>query len=303
MSHEDRKSVDFKRSEKIVLEGMDTNELDDGPQPELAREVIECSFTAEDYSEEEASEANLSETDVVAKVSIELAPAATVPPEISVPSVAATKEPEIVVHIEAIEETKKPPVSLPRRFLNRVVHTFVKFAGAHQERPPRERAYQIFISGLGSFLSILFVALINVYVSTPAYLNLPFLLMSFGASAVLLFGFPKSPLAQPRNFIGSNLIASIVGICLRNLFEVIGVPWLALPFSMGISLSLMQITETAHPPGTPSFLSSSSSLFVSAFVGLWFVVAARPHEKLFGISAMIPTYLRLPVSAVLTSRV
>ncbi|WWC92117.1 uncharacterized protein L201_007071 [Kwoniella dendrophila CBS 6074] len=48
----------------------------------------------------------------------------------------------------------------------------------------------------------------------------PLIVVSFGASAVLIFGVIESPLSQPRNHIGGNLVGSIIGVCLTKLFEI-----------------------------------------------------------------------------------
>lgn len=43
---------------------------------------------------------------------------------------------------------------------------------------------------------------------------------SFGASSVLIYGAPSSPMAQPRNFIGGHLVSALVGVtCKVALFD------------------------------------------------------------------------------------
>ncbi|RYY25403.1 MAG: HPP family protein [Chitinophagaceae bacterium] len=74
-----------------------------------------------------------------------------------------------------------------------------------------------------------------------------FLIGSFGASAVLVFGATNSPLAQPRNLIFGHLISAFVGVTVNKLFP--GHLWLASSLSVSLSIVLMQITKTMHPPG------------------------------------------------------
>ncbi len=74
-----------------------------------------------------------------------------------------------------------------------------------------------------------------------------FLIGSFGASAVLIFGATNSPLAQPRNLIGGHLVSALVGVTIHKL-----VPhelWLSSALAVSLSIVCMQISKTMHPPG------------------------------------------------------
>jgi len=73
-----------------------------------------------------------------------------------------------------------------------------------------------------------------------------FLIGSFGASCVLIFGATNSPLAQPRNLVGGHLLASLIGVAVHKL-----VPdqlWLASALAVSLAIVCMQITKTMHPP-------------------------------------------------------
>jgi CBS domain-containing membrane protein len=97
---------------------------------------------------------------------------------------------------------------------------------------------------VGSFLGISLIGLLNTYyVDTVDNL---FLVGSFGASSVLIYGVINSPLAQPRNLIGGHVISAIVGVTI-NLF--VPQPWLAAALAVSLSIVFMQITKTLHPPG------------------------------------------------------
>ena len=74
-----------------------------------------------------------------------------------------------------------------------------------------------------------------------------FLIGSFGASAVLVFGATNSPLAQPRNLMFGHLISALVGVTVNKLFP--GQLWFASSLAVSLSIVLMQITKTMHPPG------------------------------------------------------
>lgn len=72
------------------------------------------------------------------------------------------------------------------------------------------------------------------------------LIGSFGASAVLLYGTPDSPLAQPRNVLGGHLLSALVGCALSSF---VGTGPLVLACSIGLAIAVMHFTHTTHPPG------------------------------------------------------
>jgi CBS domain-containing membrane protein len=74
-----------------------------------------------------------------------------------------------------------------------------------------------------------------------------FLIGSFGASAVLIYGATNSPLAQPRNLVGGHVVSAIVGVTMHKL--VPGEIWLSSAIAVSTAIVMMQITKTVHPPG------------------------------------------------------
>lgn len=74
-----------------------------------------------------------------------------------------------------------------------------------------------------------------------------FLIGSFGASSVLVYGAIQSPLAQPRNLIGGHIVSAIVGVTIYKIIP--DIIWLNAPLAVGLSIVLMQVTKTLHPPG------------------------------------------------------
>lgn len=98
---------------------------------------------------------------------------------------------------------------------------------------------------LGAFVGIGLVGFIN---SRYFVLNDNlFLIGSFGASSVLIYGVINSPLAQPRNLIGGHLISALIGVTVHQLIP--GETWLAAALAVSLSIVAMQITKTLHPPG------------------------------------------------------
>lgn len=74
----------------------------------------------------------------------------------------------------------------------------------------------------------------------------PLLIGSLGASAVLLFGATESPLAQPRNLVGGHLLSALVAV---GVVALLGSTPLTMALAVGISIFLMNLTHTTHPPG------------------------------------------------------
>lgn len=101
------------------------------------------------------------------------------------------------------------------------------------------------ITFIGAFLGIGLIGLVNSKYLVASE-NL-FLIGSFGASSVLIYGVVNSPLAQPRNLIGGHLVSAIIGVTFHKLFP--GELWLGGALSVALSIVAMQITKTLHPPG------------------------------------------------------
>ena len=77
-------------------------------------------------------------------------------------------------------------------------------------------------------------------------LDLPLLIASFGASAVLLYGVPDAAMARPRNVLGGHFISALVGI---SCYQLLGATWYAMTLAVTFAIILMLLTGTAHPPG------------------------------------------------------
>jgi CBS-domain-containing membrane protein len=122
---------------------------------------------------------------------------------------------------------------------------FSKMKGSTRGSPPRVSNEEILWSWIGSFLGIAAIA----WVSQQYFEGLDSSLMigSFGASAVLLYGAVRSPLAQPRNLIGGHFLSAVIGVlCWKMLNQHL---WLAESMAVATSLAVMHTTRTLHPPG------------------------------------------------------
>ena len=88
-----------------------------------------------------------------------------------------------------------------------------------------------------------------------------FIAGSFGSSMVLLFGFPESPFAQPKNVFFGHLITSLVGVVFVNFIPL---PiYISIAIAVGVGIFLMIILDVVHPPagGNPIMVIIGSASF------------------------------------------
>jgi CBS-domain-containing membrane protein len=111
--------------------------------------------------------------------------------------------------------------------------------------PPAVGLSEIIWSWIGSFLGIAAVAAINYTIFDKT--DLVMIIGSFGASAVLIYGAIRSPLAQPRNLIGGHVISAVIGVTVYKLFPAH--LWLASAIAVATAIGVMHATKTLHPPG------------------------------------------------------
>jgi CBS-domain-containing membrane protein len=95
------------------------------------------------------------------------------------------------------------------------------------------------VPGLGGFLAIWLV------ISFGDVTGLPLVTAPFGATCVLAFALPASPLAQPRNIVGGHLLSTLIGLALLHTAGVH--PW-SVALAVGCAIVAMQLTGTLHPP-------------------------------------------------------
>lgn len=121
---------------------------------------------------------------------------------------------------------------------------FEKMRGAGQS-PPRVGRLEILASFLGALAGMALLGYLHASLADPA--DQVLIVGSFAASAVLLFGAPKSPLAQPRNLLGGHVLSAVVGVSMRlALPEPV---WLCSALAVATAIALMHLTKTLHPPG------------------------------------------------------
>ena len=114
-----------------------------------------------------------------------------------------------------------------------------KLKGDGAQLPASPSLKIVALAWLGGFLAIATVA------GLRDLLSIALVLGSFGASCVLVFGFPDVPFSQPRNVIVGHLLSSLVGLLALTVF---GPHWWAMAIAVGTAIAVMMITRTVHPP-------------------------------------------------------
>ncbi|SON53603.1 HPP family protein [Hartmannibacter diazotrophicus] len=129
-------------------------------------------------------------------------------------------------------------------------------------------------SGMGGLVGI------GASGALAAFTGLPFLIAPFGASAVLLFGQPASPLAQPANVIGGYLVA--LGVTVGVLLAL-PAGWPAAALGVGAAIAVMLFLRVTHPPaGAIPIVAATSAIHV----GTLSLVVAAGSVLLVGIATL-----------------
>ncbi len=146
---------------------------------------------------------------------------------------------------------------------------FAKMTGG-SKAPPGVKPAEIAWSWLGAFLGIGAVAWLNQHLLDGVAVVL--MIGSFSASAVLVYGAVRSPLAQPRNLVGGHVLSALVGVACRDLFPQ--APWFAAAIAVATAIAVMHLTRTLHPPGGATALIAVTG--GAKIVKLGFLYAAVP---------------------------
>lgn len=171
---------------------------------------------------------------------------------------------------------------------------------------PRERIR----SALGALIGVLATGLVShAVVGNDA--SLPVLIAPMGASAVLLFAAPASPLAQPWSILGGNLVAALVGV---TAAKFVPDPFFAAALAVGVAIALMTALKCLHPPSGAVALTAVLGGPAIAHLGYGFVVwpvlansalllgSALAFNNLTGRAYPHPRAVRSPGEAAPTER-
>jgi len=111
------------------------------------------------------------------------------------------------------------------------------------DQPPVSWSERVRSAG-GAFTGLMLVFTIAKYLGERSGID-EWLMASLGASALLVFALPGSPMAQPWAVIAGNTLSALIGI---SCFHLIGEPLLALPIAASLSIFGMFVLRCLHPP-------------------------------------------------------
>ena len=100
--------------------------------------------------------------------------------------------------------------------------------------------------------------------------DLVMIIGSFGASAVLVYGAVRSPLAQPRNLMGGHMISAVIGVASYQFLHAH--LWLAAAVAVATAIAVMHGTKTLHPPGGATSLIAvigSDKIHTLGYLYVW----------------------------------
>ena len=102
----------------------------------------------------------------------------------------------------------------------------------------------------GAFVAVAFLA----YLTFDMGYGL--LITSFGASTAILFGTPGGRLARSRNVFFGHVLSSVIAIA---LYTVLGCTWYSVALAVTVSVAVMLVTDTFHPPGGATAIVTMTS--------------------------------------------
>ena len=114
-------------------------------------------------------------------------------------------------------------------------------------------------STLAGIFSIITIGVLTVLTYKTSYGI--FLIASFGSTMVLLYGYPESPFAQPKNIFFGHILTAFVGVVFVNYIPL---PlYLSIPISVGLGVFGMIFFNVTHPPagGNPIIVLMGSASF------------------------------------------
>ncbi len=132
-----------------------------------------------------------------------------------------------------------------------------KMRGDQAPRSPRANWATIGLAFTGSVITIALLAQLAHTLGTVLLVG------TFGASTLLIFGYPDAPFSQPRNLVIGHLLGALIGLIFLYTF---GDSSWSLAFATATAIAVMMITHTVHPPASSNtfavFLLKPTWLFL-----------------------------------------
>jgi CBS-domain-containing membrane protein len=123
------------------------------------------------------------------------------------------------------------------------------------------------VSALGGFLAILLIFHISRFFLGAG--DMPLIVPSMGASAVLLFAVPHGALSQPWNVLGGHVVSAVIGVSCALLIPE---PFIAASLAVGLAIGAMYYLGCIHPPGGATALTAVIGGEATRALGYQFVL-------------------------------
>ncbi|GHJ84845.1 hypothetical protein NliqN6_1247 [Naganishia liquefaciens] len=142
-----------------------------------------------------------------------------------------------------------------------------RFLPQYRDKPWVKKTENVILTFLGAWTALTFIALAARAAPFQAR-NVPTIVGSFGAEAVLLYAAHNSPMAQPRNIVFSMPVSALIGMGVGKLFAMqddtrfpseYGKQWASSSTAVALSLLVTQELSVPHPPGGATALLAASN--------------------------------------------
>lgn len=159
-----------------------------------------------------------------------------------------------------------------------------------------------FVACVGGLFGIMVTSLVS-WALLRDHLAAALIVAPMGASAVLVFAIPASPLAQPWPVIGGNIVSALVGVAAA---QFVSIPHLAAGLAVGAAILAMSLLRCLHPPGGGTALmaalaspglASPDYLFALAPVGINAVLLAVSAYVFHRVSGHSYPHRAAPITA------
>lgn len=150
--------------------------------------------------------------------------------------------------------------------------TFLGRMKAKDACPPRKPMPAILWSWLGSLIGIYAIGACTPLIAGAFGLDGTYLLGSFGAAAVLVYGAPMAEFSQPRNLVVGNLVSAFVGVSVAANISGPESTAFAAALALSSSVLCMHLLRSMHPPGGATALIAVVGGDSIRGLGYWFVL-------------------------------
>lgn len=145
---------------------------------------------------------------------------------------------------------------------------------------------------IGAFAGVSLIEAIFLHLPHLEGHQVPIIIASFGASAILSYNTIETPLAQPRNLVFGHFLSALIGVCITKLFHLLPysefnkLRWLAGSLSVAAASVVMSMTKTVHPPAGATALLCATSAEITE-LGWWYLALVLLGCMLMLVSALI----------------